>query len=158
MMLRIALFAASLLVTATAQAQMGPPDMDGPPPGEAMFLQNLSPEGRGIMNAAWKAGRNPEAAQAARQVQQQIIDLIAAPRFDDDALKQALEKERSLSLKVQQQRHGALVSAVSRLNDEDRRAFAASLDALRDRAQRRFSRGMQPGLQNYRAVRGGEGQ
>jgi len=32
------------------------------------------------------------------------------------------------------------------------------LEALRDRAQRRFSRGQPQGLQNYRSVRGGDGQ
>lgn len=158
MMLRTAFLAASLLVAAAAHAQMPPPDLDGPPPGEAMFLQNLSTEGREIMSAAWKAGRNMEAAQATRQVQQQIIDMIAAPHFDESALKQALEKERKLSLQQQQQRHAALVSAVSRLTDEDRRAFASALEALRDRAQRRFTRGMPQGLQNYRSVRSGDGQ
>ncbi|TXG85668.1 MAG: periplasmic heavy metal sensor [Sphingomonadales bacterium] len=160
MMFRTTLLAASLLfaATAAAHAQLAPPDLGGPPPGEPLFLQNMSTEGREIMSAAWKAGKNPEAAQATRQVQQQIIDLIAAPHFDENALKQALERERKLSLQLQQQRHWALVSAVSRLTDEDRRAFASSLEALRDRAQRRFSRGQPQGLQNYRSVRGGDGQ
>lgn len=157
-MLRIVLLTVSLFCAAAAHAQMAAPDLDGPPPGEPLFLQNMSAEGREIMNAAWKAGKNQEAAQATRQVQQQIIDMIAAPHFDEGALKQALEKERKLSLQLQQQRHWALVSAVSRLNDEDRRAFASALESLRDRAQRRFSRGLPQGLQNFRSVRGGDGQ
>ena len=118
----------------SASAQVPPP----PPPGKAAvpsspprfhdIISRMSPEGRAIMAEAVKKGA-PEKKNwyALKETREQILEIIAAPQLDEDALGQAFERERVLSQKHQAGRHEALLQAARQLSPTDRKLFAEGL-------------------------------
>jgi Spy/CpxP family protein refolding chaperone len=102
-------------------------------------MTKLSPEGRQIMMASMKeqGERQKINAEKLRVVQDRILGVMSAEKFDASALSKLFAEERSLSESNQESRHKATVTALSKLSDADRKVFTTTLQEMRDRRQER---------------------
>jgi hypothetical protein len=105
-------------------------------------MVKLSPEGREIMMASLKgqAERQKINAEKMRILQDRILGVMSAEKFDASALGKLFAEERSLKDSEQEARHKATVTALSKLSDADRKVFTSTLQEMRDRRQEQLGK------------------
>lgn len=115
-----------------------PPGLEGAPTGRSPgagahyrssplrdAFEKMSPEGRKLMLEAFKRGRpEPSELEAMRQARQEVLKAMAADRFDVNALRRAMSRERDLAEKHQAKRHEETLAALQKLSLEDRKMLA----------------------------------
>jgi uncharacterized membrane protein len=105
-------------------------------------MVKLSPEGREIVTASLKgqAERHKITAEKMRTLQDRILGVMSAEKFDASALSKLFAEERSLKNSDQEARHKATVTALSKLSDADRKIFSTTLQEMRDRRQEQLGK------------------
>lgn len=93
------------------------------------MFQNMSEAGRTQLFAAMRS--TPKERAEAKKARDQINSLIAADKLDSAALRRAMDNERKLTDTQRARRQVAMLAAIEKLSEADRKAFAATASRAR---------------------------
>ena len=105
------------------------------------MFAGLSDAGRAMMRDAMKAGDPRAEHEAVKAARDRMLLVLEADRLDTAALKRAMEEERKAVQTGHDRRQAAMLTGLSKLTLEDRKAFVANARGMRARMQARVGKG-----------------